>query len=289
MIDAPASKSFSAPRGVPQRNRISPLAWMNLVCLDAPLVAVSWHWLFAREFAIPVAPGTPPALFLTAWLIYLADRFVDSLSVDPDGSSSLRQRFCFRHRRAWLAAIAVIALGDVFVVLSALDPIALAVGSAVAAAAFAYLLVNQLRPQLWRLLPLKEVSIGFIFAAGVMVGLMRNLPASALLPSLLFAVLCATNCICIAFWERGLDTAQRRISIATEFGGIERLIPLLLAALCANAVWFFGTFRSVTPALAASAALLGFVHIARARLQADVRTALADLVLLTPLAVIAFS
>ncbi|HSV64040.1 MAG TPA: hypothetical protein VLH83_11910, partial [Chthoniobacterales bacterium] len=36
--------------------------WLNLVCLDAPLVAVAWLWLFARTFHIPFQIGNAVAL-----------------------------------------------------------------------------------------------------------------------------------------------------------------------------------------------------------------------------------
>src|SRR5215217_1379810 len=77
-----------------ERGGYSVFTWLNLVCLDAPLVAISWEWLFARSFDIPVAPGGTAALFVTAWLIYVADRFGDSVSLDLGVPTSLRQRFC---------------------------------------------------------------------------------------------------------------------------------------------------------------------------------------------------
>ncbi len=27
---------------------LKPWLWLNLVCLDAPIVAITWQWLFAR-------------------------------------------------------------------------------------------------------------------------------------------------------------------------------------------------------------------------------------------------
>jgi hypothetical protein len=90
--------------------------WLNLVCLDAPLVAIAWQWLFARSFGVAVGIGATLALFLTAWLIYLADRFGDSLSIDLTRSTALRQRFCLRHRRVWRAAIVCVALADCAVI-----------------------------------------------------------------------------------------------------------------------------------------------------------------------------
>ena len=71
----------------------SPLLWLNLVCLDAPLVAICWQWIFAYNFHLSVPPGHRAALFLTAWLIYLADRFGDSLSLVAGQPNSARQQF----------------------------------------------------------------------------------------------------------------------------------------------------------------------------------------------------
>ena len=123
-----------------------PVVWLNLLCLDAPLVAVSWQMLFARSFGYPVAGGEMVALFLTAWLIYLADRFGDSLAVDPRGPASLRQRFCSRHRRAWLAVIVIVAVADVAVVATQLERQTLLAGGSVGLFAVVYLVVNQARP-----------------------------------------------------------------------------------------------------------------------------------------------
>ncbi|MDQ6623592.1 MAG: hypothetical protein M3Y86_08930 [Verrucomicrobiota bacterium] len=290
MIETAASKSFTVRRAFPEAKRISPLVWLNLVCLDAPLVAVTWQMLFARSFGVAVAPGGTLALFLTAWLIYLADRFGDSLSLGKEMGMSLRQEFCLRHRFVWLGAIVVVALADTAVVLTQLDRSAVRLGAGVAAAALCYLLVNRLRPALWRILPLKEISIGFIFAAGTMVGLSRGLTSAVLPAWLLFACLCALNCISIAIWERELDQAQGRISIATEFPAIAAaLIPLLgllgLTSAAALLAWPHGIFI----ALIASSVLLALVHVLRARIRRDVRTALADLVLLAPLVVLVFA
>jgi hypothetical protein len=303
MIEIAASKSFAEEREASvaaarlphlddlpprtERNPGSVLTWLNVVCLDAPIVAVTWHWLFARSFNVSIAPGATAALFLTAWLIYLIDRFVDSICLDPHVPHSLRQDFCLRYRWGWVVAVPLLAIGDLMIVWRTLDAHAVAVGGAIGLCACVYLLINQLRPQLWRLLPLKELAIGFIFAAGTMVGLMRGLTTAALPAWFCFACLCSLNCISIAVWERGLDTAQHRISIATAFPRIGRLlIPALLLLALASVL------RGVALlplCLAGSAVLLALVHLSRAHLQADARTALADLVLLTPLVAVALS
>lgn len=260
-----------------QATRVSPLLWLNLVCLDAPLVAISWQWWFAQSLDAEVAPGARAALFLTAWLIYLADRFGDNLSVNPRGPMSLRQRFCLRHRVAWIIGIAAVALADGVVIFTQLDGATIRAGAVVGLCALIYLMVNQRWPGLWRWLPLKEVSIGLLFAAGTVVGLAVGKLSAAWL---LFAGLCALNCICIAVWERTLDSVQGRVSIATDFPLVRKMVlPALLLIAVAGVV--------VALPIAFSAILLAIVHFFRQRIQADTTTALADLVLLTPLIVAA--
>ncbi|MEP6810656.1 MAG: hypothetical protein ABI992_10465 [Chthoniobacterales bacterium] len=262
------------------------LTWLNLVCLDAPLVAISWQWLFARADGIAVTPSATAALFLTAWLIYLGDRFGDSLSIAAGTPLSLRQRFCARHRVAWLLAILGIALADVLVI-AQLDRGAIRSGLGVGAMALVYLTVNQRWPGLWRRLPLKEMSIGFLFAAGTRVGLAAGL-TNVIWPAwLLFACLCVLNCVSIAVWERALDLAQQRVSIATVFPRGERyLLPMfaVLTLVSLSLAFSQSDARTVPLAVAMSTLLLAGVHLFRNRIEPDVRTALADLVLLTPLA-----
>ena len=272
------------PEGARASRDFSVFTWLNLVCLDAPLVAVSWQWLFAQSFEIPVARGGTAALFLTAWLIYLADRFGDSLSVNERGPLSLRQRFCRRHRSAWIGSVIGIALVDL-VVIAQLDGVTMRAGARVGVCAVLYLVLNQRWPSLWRRLPLKEISIGFLFAAGTRVGLAAGLTGSALPGWFLFACLCALNCVSIAVWERELDRAQGRISIATIFPNLERYLLLVLFALTASALGFPGNgTQAVAVWIAGSALLLAGLHFFRNDIAPDVRTALADLVLLTPVA-----
>ncbi len=234
------------------------LTWLNLVCLDAPLVAISWQWLFARSFGIPIAPAGTAALFFTAWLIYLADRFGDSLSVNERGPLSLRQRFCLRYRTVWIGSIVIIALADLFVI-GQLDRTTIRAGVSVAAFAVLYLVLNQRWPSLWRKVPMKEVSIGFLFAAGTRVGLAAGLTGSALPGWFFFACLCVLNCVSIAVWERELDLAQQRVSIATVFPAAGRyLFPILgLFALASFGLAFVASApRVIFLAVAVSSSLL---------------------------------
>ncbi len=58
--------------------KLSPLMWLSVSCLDAPIVAVTWQWLFARSLHAHIS---------------LADRVTDSFTVPPNGLTSARQRW----------------------------------------------------------------------------------------------------------------------------------------------------------------------------------------------------
>ncbi len=82
-----------------------------------------------------------------------------------------------------------------------------------------------------------------------------------------------------------MDVAQGRISVATAFPQVGPYLQVALVLLTvASGVLFFAanTGRGVLVGISVSAALLAGVHFFRDKVQADLRTALADLVLLTP-------
>jgi hypothetical protein len=270
------------------RIRFSPVVWLNLVCLDAPIVALAWQWLFARGYDIPIRISSRAALFLTAWLIYLADRFVDTVSLQTSSPNSLRQEFCSRHQRLWILIMLVIALCDGWIIWRQLDRSTLLTGAGIGILALGYLAVNYWLGKIWRIFPAKEICVGVIFAAGTVAALLPKAHwSAALLASFfLFAALCSLNCISIAVWERQLDQAQNKNSIATSWTASQQYLKSSVLALV--------TFTVVTAAvtntpaqlcycIVASAISLGLLDWLGQVVPRDERTALADLVLLTPL------
>jgi hypothetical protein len=267
--------------------RAVPTLWLNLVCLDAPLVAVSWLWLFARAFRIRLQVGNGVALFLTAWLIYLGDRLADSASLEPAGPQSLRQQFCRRNRAIWISVIALVAGFDAYVVYRTTAFETFIIGGAVGGLALIYLVLNHPLGLIWRSLPAKELMIGILFAAGTLVALLpppKTVPIGFAVAALLFAALCALNCVSIAGWESALDRAQGKVSIATRHPGIARNSGFISLVLGVASLAMATIFRFAAPLLAcigASAFLLAWLN--SRPIDVDRRTALADLVLLTPL------
>lgn len=284
--DVAQRQTRTAQRAVPTQN---PVVWLNLVCLDAPLVSVSWLWLFARIFHATVAPVGYAALFLTAWLIYFGDRLADTYSLRDDEPRSLRHEFCRNHRRLWIGALAVIAAIDAYVVWRSIAGETLLAGAVIGSLALTYLVLNHSLRGAWGHVPLKEFAIGFLFAAGTLVLLFRALPATSgalLWSGTVFAWLGTFNCISIAYWERELDEAQGKVSFATRYPSVDRHLGKLLAALALSTGAAAIIHREAAPIFACvsvSSLLLAWLNSNRGRIGRDQRTALADLVLLTPL------
>ena len=266
----------------------SPWLWLNLVCLDAPLVAICWQWIFARTFHLSVPVGHQAALFLTAWVIYLGDRFGDSVSLVAGQPKSVRQQFCLRHKSVWLVTIICVAAVDVIVVLQTVNYETAVLGAVLGAFTIAYVAINHAHSEIWKTIPLKEFTIGSLFAAGTLLGVTPHIFAEGstmVFAAILFASLCSLNCVSIAIWERDLDRIQGKHSIATRCANANSLPRLLVLLLLAGSVLlalFDPGAWPVALCLGASGLLLGALR--SVPVSRDERTAFADVVLLTPLA-----
>lgn len=286
MVAAPASVE-ALPGGY------SPVVWLNLLCLDAPIVAVAWQWLFARTFGAQLDFPLRALLFLTAWLIYLADRFADAIKLPPESPSSLRHRFCRAHTVEWWVAIVIIFFLDLALALRSLDLQMLLLGGSLAALCALYLFANHSLGGKWRPIPIKEKAVGILFAAGTTLGVVGQLPGltvSFAVTALLFAILCTYNCLSIAAWERELDAAQGKASFMTGWPVAARALKTVGYGIMLFAVGCAVFWRFALPlwfCLAASAFLLVRLNLADG-LPRDNRTALADLALLTPLLALPF-
>src|SRR3954471_3519498 len=116
-----------------------PLLWLNLLCLDAPVVALTWSLAFAHTLGIRIKPAESVALFLTAWSIYLTDRFLDTLVTPVDAKRTARGAFCLRHRKAWPFVVLIVTALDGAVILLAVPRPTIVRGLFFGLAALAYL------------------------------------------------------------------------------------------------------------------------------------------------------
>jgi hypothetical protein len=155
-------------------------------------------------------------------------------------------------------------------------------------AAGIYLVANYPSGATWKRWPIKEASIGVLFAGGTMLCIGAAVYPFNIdlgLSAIAFAMLGALNCISIAVWERDLDLEQGKTSLATSHPAVGRRLPVALVAFavaCA-ALAVSGIAVPVFACGALSALLLLLLDLLACCIDRDTRTALADLVLLTPL------
>jgi hypothetical protein len=241
--------------------------WPNLLSLDAPLVAVLWQTLFLRCLGAPVRWLPALLLFLTVWLIYVADRLLDARN---GAVTTPRHRFYGRSFRwvltAWMIVLASTA-GMVF--LGFANPLLLR-GGAMLAAVFLYLAAVHWLPARAGWIGLKEAMVAVLFALGTSLpawGQIRT--AHDALTVVLFSMLCWLNCIAIEQWENGFArlpvAAIAGIIAVAGMAVLHHDRPILVGAEAAS------LFALV---------LLDWLHH---KLSRDALRVLADVALLTPL------
>ncbi len=78
--------------------------WLNILSLDAPIVAMLWQEALSRCYHVKLVPGFQLALGLAVWLIYLVDRTLDGMAQTETHLLSARHAFYRRHRKlfAWV-------------------------------------------------------------------------------------------------------------------------------------------------------------------------------------------
>jgi len=258
----------------------SPLALWHLLSLDAPTVAALWTCFLARAAHVSIPAALPAAMFLAVWLVYAADRLLDSrhlLSHRHQNLNELEARhlFHFRHRRVFLAIMPVAGVA-ITALLPELLRATLSLYLVEASLLLGwFILVHTTRSRL----P-KELVVGLYFAAAAFTPtLVRRPRASAemLLDAALFAVLCMLNCLFIHAWQRGIWSPQRALAGATA-------IVCALSVISAVA----STARAVPTACALSAAALLVVNHFRCHFSRTHLRAAADFVLLTPALLLPF-
>lgn len=236
--------------------------WPNLLSLDAPLIALVWQDLLTRCYPVPLRPAGRIALALTVWAIYITDRLLD-VRRPATSSEAPRHAFYRQHRRASLAALAVLAACDLVVTLFWLRPVVREHGLLVAPGILLYLVLFAL-PHRSKVV-LKKLMAAAFFTTGVFL-IELNGDTGILWPALAFFALCTANMLLLEKWEQG---ARSRA-----------WIPLALFALICIAA---GTHLKWFQAIAASATLLSLVSFFEDRLSPSAASVLADAALLTPL------
>lgn len=203
------------PRMLRTLNVISNLA------LDAPLVATFWWLSFTVAFGEQIDWHICLALFPSVWAIYLLDRIFDAGNLQAE--TPKRKTFA-NERRSWLKAMLILAViwaGCFGLVV--LRDIWLQV-CVIASVTAGYFLICRWKARTVGL-PMKEVLIGFCFAAGV--GLPFELPFNWIKAGGLgvFGLLCWMNCLIISRAEAEYDRVD---DPAAWFASGRRSFPFLM-------------------------------------------------------------
>ena len=265
------------------RRREAPPAvrYWHLLSFDAPTVAVVWSLAFAwiAHVRLPLWLITLQALVV--WAVYVGDRLLDARSgLRKSDGEDLRERhfFHWRHRSTLAPLAGVAACASAVMVLCWMPPVAKERSSLLGVASLAYFArvhVKRVHEWLARIFS-KELLVGVLFTAGCALPVWSRAVA---VPVMFFAALAWLNCWAIECWE----TEPGKCRVARVAGGLS-------AAGCAVAgcmIAFEPRVAGLLLAAGASAALLAALDMGRGRMTAVAVRALADLVLLTPAAVIA--
>jgi hypothetical protein len=275
----------------------APLRLWHLASIDAPTVAVVWALGFAWAAGIELAPWVPLLLALVTWTVYVADRLLDARAGLRTGATHrLRQRhhFHWRHRRILIPLALVAGCAAAGMVIALMSATAREHNTVLAAAALAYFTRVHSRPLNGRSramphvlafrFPLKELLVALLFTAACALSAFSRLPVDnsawpLTASAAFFALVAFVNCHAIEQWESNSSAGSQTFFAASLLG----LLGILLAAFL-----FPSQTRpaALLAAGSASALLLAILDRMRNRLTPLALRAAADLVLLSPLALL---
>ena len=272
----------------------------NLLSLDAPLVAVSWLYIFAKTWDVKYLPwASYISLGLVVWVIYVTDRLLDAAL----GGEKIEPRHEFHRRHARLFRwVAVTAAVVALVLVVTRLPFAIygfafgpggfigygVIGAIIVAGFFVLSLFSS--QQAGEIPHTKNVLAGLAFAYGTsMIAYyytgfdMDEFFRSRELIS--FSVLCILNISAIDLWEHANRSPDPEIKAGNELA-----LTLPLTLLGGAALVFASQERDLTTrpffyAILTGAALLHILNRTRSRFSMDALRVLADVALLVPLVV----
>jgi hypothetical protein len=269
------------------RSGTRPWLWINLLSLDAPLVAVVWQALFAKCMTTPIHPAAFAVLGLSVWFIYVSDRLLDALG--QYGNRAARHRF---YREYWniFSTMAVTALFAIGMLCARLDPRVIRNGLVLLTAVLVYLVLVHFGPDTGRRFWPKELAVAVLFAIGT--GLVTwsrtEFPQSSMvLPICLFAALCWLNCTAVEYWEwkAARDTCDLPPHPVTVWLGLHLdSISFGIFVCCAVVFcWLPVRLQPIVASSLISAAALFWLDRNRDRFSADAQRVLVDVTLLSPM------
>lgn len=266
----------------------NPLVLWHLLSLDAPTVAALWTWFLASANHVRLPLTSILAMATAVWLLYAADRLLDSRVVHSRGLEA-RHRFHHRHRRAFLAGITAASVA-LAALLPSLSPESIRLYLIEGSVLVGYFVLIHATSSAHRL-P-KELAVGLFFAAATFIPTISRQPALRLpliAPAILFAALCSLNCLFIYAWEHSAPAPGHLTEPATHpatriaLHHLRILALVLLLAAFTLALFYRRAPWPIPFAIALSTGTLLLLHHYRRAMPATALRAAADVALLTPL------
>ena len=277
------------------RLRTRPWLWPALLSLDAPAIAVLWLLLVSRALGVRVPRTETGVLAMAVWLIYVADRILDSFRESESEPLAPRHWFYREYRGAFVAPFCAILLLAAWLAWTRLDERTLRGGVALAAMVAAYFGVVHLsgnRAQRW--FP-KELAVAMLFCAGTCLPVftrLRAVSAAELAAFAAFVLVAWMNTALIEYTEwitlrEGGGERPAAVTIAAARWSAPLGIVVGALALGALAAPEFSALRPVLLAEAGSALALAAIGAGWKRVSSHVLRISADAVLCTPALVLA--
>lgn len=260
--------------------------YLNLLSLDAPLVAVLWLYIFQTSWAIRYVPQEAYwALGLVVWSVYAFDRLLD---VSLEGKLKTRHKFHRMHEWAFRVGIVLAMLAALVLLLGFLQTLLffpyLFVGGVLVAGFFG---LSMLSTQEGDGVPyLKNTVAGLCFAFGTAMTA-HVYRFTYILTDLLvmkeffvFAILCAININAIDIWEKSYVKPGEESS-----DNLKLVIALaVLACLSVLLAWTNAplVMRPFYYAVLTATGLLYLLNRERERFSQSQMRVLADLSMVVP-------
>ncbi len=260
--------------------------WLNVLGLDAPLVAIAWQFFFAEAFRLKIPTSNYLVLGLVVWVIYSADRLLDARRLGDPQAASARHRFYSDWFWLLMPLTGLAALLAVFAVVTILPATLLHSGVVV----FLFVIVYFVH-RIWVEGPMlvvvpKEIFSGMVFAIGTTLtgyAWSNDIPDALYSPEVLwFGGLCSLNCMAISVWERNSDADNDGNALPQIWPPVVRFFPVCawgftvagaVFALAHTGTVMFPVLLAVTSGgvlLALLASISGRISPAALRVGADV-------------------
>lgn len=264
----------------------------NILCLDAPVVALVWMHAIANRLSVTLSDRAYWLMSLAVWVIYFADRWLDQSRRQLEETERHAVHSGFnRSAKVVVAIVLMVLFKDALV---ELNSIAWMGGSVLVILTVGYFYcVHDLGESFPKALP-KELWVGIVFAAGCALvpwsledGNAQSLPLVVICLGWLFFL----NCAAITRWENLEADRTREASLLNTW-------PIFLSRLgltCLLSAAFFVIVGLVDQAsfslylsMAMAAVMLGALEQLQVQLGKRVLRVAADAVLLTPLLFVFF-